>query len=163
MENFSDYNQNFSDEFTGKIGKVDKINLHLNLLFLELQDLYTATYMFKTVDTEWKKRVCPGYSVVRNVLYDALVYRVIVGLSKIFTKRKGEYSLTKAINKIEAEYGNNEFKKTIKNSSELKKTINEIRQKFSNSPMIPKIRAFRDKVVMLFRLRLMFRLTLRLM
>ncbi len=98
MEDFSEYNQNFSLEL---IGKDDEINLHLNTLFLELQDIYTATYIFRTVDTEWDKKVqekdVPDYSTVRTVLYESLVYRVILGLSKIFANHK-EYSLSKAVN-----------------------------------------------------------------
>lgn len=136
MEDFSEYNQNFSLELTGKD---DEINLHLSILFLELQDIYTATYIFRTVDTEWDKKVqekdVPDYSTVRTVLYESLVYRVILGLSKIFANHK-EYSLSKAVNQIEQIY---------KNNSEVKNAINEIRQKFDNSPMIPKIRVFRDK------------------
>lgn len=70
MEDFSEYNQNFSLELTGKD---DEINLHLSTLFLELQDIYTATYIFRTVDTEWDKKVqekdVPDYSTVRTVLY----------------------------------------------------------------------------------------------
>ena len=136
MEDFSEYNQNFSLEL---IGKDDEINLHLNTLFLELQDIYTATYIFRTVDTEWDKKVqekdVPDYSTVRTVLYESLVYRVILGLSKIFANHK-EYSLSKAVNQIEQIY---------KNNSEVKTAIKEIRQKFDNSPMIPKIRVFRDK------------------
>ena len=136
MEDFSEYNQNFSLEL---IGKDDEINLHLNTLFLELQDIYTATYIFRTVDTEWDKKVqekdVPDYSTVRTVLYESLVYRVILGLSKIFANHK-EYSLSKAVNQIEQIY---------KNNSEGKTAIKEIRQKFDNSPMIPKIRVFRDK------------------
>lgn len=136
MEDFSEYNQNFSLELTGKD---DEINLHLNTLFLELQDIYTATYIFRTVDTEWDKKVqekdVPDYSTVRTVLYESLVYRVILGLSKIFANHK-EYSLSKAVNQIEQIY---------KNNSEVKTAIKEIRQKFDNSPMIPKIRVFRDK------------------
>ena len=136
MEDFSEYNQNFSLELTGKD---DEINLHLSTLFLELQDIYTAAYIFRTVDTEWDKKVqekdVPDYSTVRTVLYEALVYRVILGLSKIFANHK-EYSLSKAVNQIEQIY---------KNNSEVKNAINEIRQNFDNSPMIPKIRVFRDK------------------
>lgn len=136
MEDFSEYNQNFSLELTGKDYE---INLHLSTLFLELQDIYTATYIFGTVDTEWDKKVqekeVPDYSTVRTVLYEALVYRVILGLSKIFANHK-EYSLSKAVNQIEQIY---------KNNSEVENAINEIRRKFDKSPMIPKIRVFRDK------------------
>lgn len=136
MEDFSKYNQIFNDELTDEI---DWMNIHLNTLFLELKDIYTATYIFKVVDSEWDKRVrekeVPNYSTVRTVLYEALVYRVILGLSKIFANHK-EYSLSKATNQIEQIY---------KNSSEVKSTINEIRQKIDSSTMIYKIRVFRDK------------------
>ena len=136
MEDFSQYNQDFNNEFTCG---TDWMDLHLNTLFLELQDIYTATYIFRTVDTEWDKKVqekdVPDYSTVRTVLYESLVYRVILGLSKIFANHK-EYSLSKAVNQIEQIY---------KNNSEVKTAIKEIRQKFDNSPMIPKIRVFRDK------------------
>ena len=136
MEDFSQYNQNFSHELTGEN---DWMDVHLNTLFLELQDIYTATYIFRTVDSAWDKKVqekeVPGHSAVRTILYEALVYRVILGLSKIFANQK-EYSLSKATNQIEQIY---------KNNSEVKNIIDEILQKFDCSPMIPKIRIFRDK------------------
>ena len=136
MEDFSQYNQKFSHEL---IGGNDQINVHLSTLFLELRDIYTATYIFRTVDSEWDKRVqgkeVPDYSTVRTILYETLVYRVILGLSKIFANHK-EYSLSKVANQIEQIYRNN---------SEVKNSINEIRQKIDSSPMIPKIRVFRDK------------------
>ena len=136
MEDLSRYNQNFSHELTEE---KNRISAHLNLLFLELQDIYTAIYIFRTVDSEWDKRVqekeVPNHSTVRIVLYEAIVYRVILGLSKIFADHK-EYSLSKATNQIE---------QLFKNNIEVKSAINEIRQKINNSPMIPKIRVFRDK------------------
>lgn len=54
MEDLSRYNQNFSHELT-EVN--DRINVHLNILFLELQDIYTAMYIFRTVDSEWNKKV----------------------------------------------------------------------------------------------------------
>lgn len=136
MESISQYNHNFSHELTGEN---DQMDVHLNMLFLELQDIYTATYIFRAVDSEWDKRVrekeVPDYSAVRTILYEALVYRVILGLSKIFANNK-EYSLSKATNQIE---------QIFKNNSEVKSAINEIRQKIDSSPMISKIRVFRDK------------------
>ena len=136
MEDFSQYNQNFNHELADEN---DRVNLHLNTLFLELQDIYAATYIFRTVDSEWDRRVqekeVPHYSTVRTILYESLVYRVILGLSKIFANNK-EYSLIKAANQIEQIY---------KNNCEVKSVVNEIRKKFDSSSMIPKIRIFRDK------------------
>lgn len=48
MEALSRYNQNFSHELTEER---NRISGHLNLLFLELQDIYTAIYIFRTVDS----------------------------------------------------------------------------------------------------------------
>ena len=136
MEDFSQYNQNFSHELADEN---DRVNLHLNTLFLELQDIYATTYIFRTVDSEWDRRVqekeVPNYSTVRTILYESLVYRAILGLSKIFANNK-EYSLIKAANQIEQIY---------KNNCEVKSVVNEIRKKFDSSSMIPKIRIFRDK------------------
>ncbi len=136
MEDFPVYNQNFNNELTNEN---DFISVHLNTLFFELQDIYTAIFIFRVVDSEWDKKVrekdVPNYSTVRTILYESLVYRVILGLSKIFANHK-EYSFSKATNQIEQIY---------KNNSEVKSTINEIRQKIDSSPMIPIIRAFRDK------------------
>lgn len=136
MENFSQYSEDFSINLTGVN---DDINLHLSTLFLELQDIFTSTYIFRAVDDEWDKRVCekeiPDYSTVRTILYEALVYRIILGLSKIFANHK-EYSLLKATNQIEQLYHHNK---------EARNTIGEIRKKIDTSPMIPKIRTFRDK------------------
>ena len=136
MEDLSRYNQNFSHEL---MEENDRINAHLSILFHELQDIYTAIYVFRTVDSEWDKKVQkkepPNYSAVRTVLYEALVYRVILGLSKIFADHK-EYSLSKATNQIE---------QIFKNDNEVKSAINEIRQKYNSSSLIPKIRTFRDK------------------
>lgn len=124
MIDFSQYNQNFSQELTGEN---DQMNVHLNTLFLELQDIYTAIYIFRTVDSEWDRRVqereVPDYSTVRTVLYESLVYRVILGLSKIFANHK-EYSLSKAANQIEQTYSSN---------SEVHRIVNEIRQKYGTS------------------------------
>lgn len=136
MEDFSQYAEDFSLRLTGEN---DEINLHLSALFLELQDIYVATYIFRVVDEEWDKRVyqkdVPNYSTVRAILYESLVYRIILGLSKIFANQK-EYSLLKATNQIEQIY---------KNNSGVKNVIDDIRQKINVSPMIPAIRTFRDK------------------
>ncbi len=136
MEDFAQYNQNFDHEFTDKY---DWMDVHLSTLFLELQDIYTAMYIFRVVDKEWNERVKkkepPNYSIVRTTLYEALVYRVILGLSKIFANQK-EYSLRKAINQIEQMYSGNREVQTV---------IKELRQKLDTSTMIPTIRTFRDK------------------
>lgn len=136
VEDFPVYNQNSNEGFIDENGQ---IGIHLSTLFLELQDIYTTTFIFKVVDSEWDKRVqerdIPNCSTVRTILFESLVYRVILGLSKIFANNK-EYSLNKATNQIEQIY---------KNNSEVKRTINEIRQKIKSSSMIPIIRAFRDK------------------
>ena len=98
--NFVQYNQNFDHEFADKHEWLD---VHINLLFNELKDIWIAVHIFNTVDKEWDKRVqekdVPDYSIVRTTLYESLVYRVVLGLSKIFSDSK-EYSLRKATKQV---------------------------------------------------------------
>lgn len=134
--NFVQYNQNFDHEFTDKH---EWSNVHINLLFNELKDIWIAVHIFNTVDKEWDKRVqekdVPDYSIVRTTLYESLVYRVVLGLSKIFSDSK-EYSLRKATNQVE---------QIIRDNKNTGRVIAEIRQKLDDSLMIRVIRTYRDK------------------
>ena len=134
--NFEQYNQNFDHEFTEKHEWLD---VHINLLFNELKDIWIAVHIFNTVDKEWDKRVqekdVPDYSIVRTTLYESLVYRVVLGLSKIFSDSK-EYSLCKATNQVE---------QIIRDNKNTGRVIAEIRQKLDDSLMIRVIRTYRDK------------------
>lgn len=118
------------------------LNVHINLLFNELKDVQIAIYIFNTVDKEWDKRVqekeVPDYSIVRTTLYESLVYRVFLGLNKIFADGK-EYSLLKATNQVQQSFRNNE------NYEDIKKIIAEIRQKLKDSLMVKDVRTYRDK------------------
>ena len=81
--NFVQYNQNFDHEFTDKH---EWLNVHINLLFNELKDIWIAVHIFNTVDKEWDKRVqekdVPDYMTYetakcplcqKKVLLDAMV------------------------------------------------------------------------------------------
>lgn len=133
---FAQYNQNFGHEFADKHEWLD---VHINLLFNELKDIWIAVHIFNTVDKEWDKRVqekdVPDYSIVRTTLYESLVYRVVLGLSKIFSDSK-EYSLCKATNQVE---------QIIRDNKNTGRVIAEIRQKLDDSLMIRVIRTYRDK------------------
>lgn len=82
---FAHYNPNFDHEM---IDNNEWLNVHINLLFNELKDIQIAIYIFNTVDEEWDRRVqekeVPDYSIVRTTLYESLVYRMFLGLNKIF-------------------------------------------------------------------------------
>ena len=133
---FAQYNQNFDHEFADKHEWLD---VHINLLFNELKDIRIAVHIFNTVDKEWDRRVqekdVPDYSIVRTTLYESLVYRVFLGLSKIFSDSK-EYSLRKATNQVE---------QIIRDNKNTGRVIAEIRQKLDDSLMIRVIRTYRDK------------------
>lgn len=133
---FPEYNENFDHEVANKSEWMD---LHVDMLFLELQQICSAIYIFRTVDSEWDRRVQdkepPDYSAVRTILYESLVYRIILGLSKIFSNNR-EYSLLKATNQIEQMY---------KDNAGVQKVIKEIREKLDTSKMIRIIHMYRDK------------------
>ena len=129
-------NPNYDHEFASYD---ERLNVHISLLFIELRDIQTAIYIFKIVDKEWKQRVHDKdvleYSAVRTTLYESLVYRVVLGLNKIFADDK-EYSLLKATNQVEQLFRKNKAILDI---------IQEIRYKLENSEMVRMIRVYRDK------------------
>lgn len=129
-------NPNYDYEFASNNEWLD---VHINLLFNELRDIQTAIYIFNIVDKEWNKRVhdkdVPEYSTVRITLYESLVYRVVLGLNKIFADSK-EYSLLKATNQVE---------QLFRSNKEILNIIQEIRYKLDNSVMVRLIRIYRDK------------------
>jgi len=134
-EHILQLNKNFDSEIPDVMTWLD---IHINTLLLELQQIHTAVYIFKTVDEEWNRLVGtnspPGYSAIRTSLYEALVYRIILGLNKIFSNSK-EYSLLKATNQIE--------QLKLKNES-IEKLIKEIRTKREASEMIKIIHEYRN-------------------
>lgn len=95
------YNSNFNHKMTDNN---ERLNAHINLLFNELKDIKIAIYFFNTVDKEWDRRIqekeVTDYSVIRTTLYESLVFKVFLGLNKIFADSK-EYSLYKATNQVE--------------------------------------------------------------
>lgn len=133
---FIHYNPNFDHEMTDNN---EWLKVYINLLFNELKDIQTAIYIFNTVDKEWDKRVqekgVPDYSIVRITLYESLVYRVFLGLNKIFADSK-ECSLYKTTNQVEQSFRNNK---------DITKITVEIRQKLEDSLMVRIVRIYRDK------------------
>lgn len=134
--NFVYYNPNFDHEMTDNN---EWLNVHINLLFNELKDIKIAIYIFNTVDKEWDRRIqekeVTDYSVIRTTLYESLVYKVFLGLNKIFADSK-EYFLYKATNQVEQSFRDNK---------DIKKIIAEIRQKLDDSLMVRVVRIHRDK------------------
>ncbi|MEG1448490.1 MAG: hypothetical protein RR048_04855 [Oscillospiraceae bacterium] len=131
--------QNFDDEVENK---VDWLNVHINLLFIEINQIQDTIYIFETVESEWNRRFDAGekinYSTIRTTLYEALPYRVVMGLSRIFIGEK-EFSLLKTINVLSQ-------LDVYKNSSEVKAVLNEVREYLSNTDTVKIITTFRDQL-----------------
>lgn len=137
--NISSFIQNFDDEVSSKI---DWLNLHINLLFIEMNQIEDAIYIFETVEGEWKRRSeieeKIGYSTIRTTLYEALPYRIIMGLSRVFVGEK-EFSLVKTINVVGQL---NEYKYNC----EVKAVLKEIREYLSHTETVKIITTFRDQL-----------------
>lgn len=135
----SSFIQNFDDDVDNK---VDWLNVHISLLFIELNQIQDAIYIFETVESEWNRRIEVGekigYSVIRTTLYEALPYRIVMGLSRIFVGEK-EYSLLKTINVLSQ-------LDAFKNSPKVKAVLNEIREYLDNADTIKIITIFRDQL-----------------
>ena len=129
---------NFDDEFSSK---KDWINVHLWLLYTDALEVRNTIYIFKVVDREWNRKVEDkeyiGYSCLRTTLFDALPYRIVLGLSKLFV-RSDDYILIKTCNIISQmdEY---------KNCIEVKNVIEKINTCIKASDMIENIYILRDK------------------
>lgn len=116
----------------------DWYNVHINMLFIELCDIRDTLYVFKEVTKEWEKRAeekAISYSHIRTLLYEALPYRVVLGLSKIFVGTQ-EASIEKAINVVS--------QKSFYQKKEVRLAIDNIREFLANSPMIKVVTTYRD-------------------
>lgn len=117
------------------------IDVHINLMFIEIHEIQNIIYIFDVVSKEWDRRTENGgkvnYSAVRTILYEALPYKIVLGLSKIFVGSK-EYSLPKTINVISQmdEY---------KNNSKVQETVTKIRNFLETSKMVAFVTTYRDQ------------------
>lgn len=112
---------------------------HITLLYAELYDVYIAYDIYNTVEQEWDSRIYSGNFPeeypIRTILLEALNYRIFLGLSKIFSTSKDEFSLIKATNQIE---------QLIPNNNAVKEIIKNIHKKHESSTMVGQVKYFRD-------------------
>lgn len=120
---------------------IEWFDTHLYMLFTELCETRDTLYVFFEVDKEWEKRAAKkmiAYSRVRALLYYALPYRIVLGLSKILVGEKDEFSLKKTVNCISQK---NEYKY----NEEVKRAINNILHFLENSTMVKNVTEYRDR------------------
>lgn len=114
-------------------------NVHISMLFNELCEIRDTLFVFEEVEKEWKKRAehkLISYSRIRSIIYDALPYKVIMGLSKIFVGPK-EFSLEKTINVISQ-------RDLYKRKQEVRMAVENIRYFLNNSIMVKNVTEYRD-------------------
>lgn len=114
-------------------------NVHINMLYIELCEIRDTMFVFEEVEKEWKKRADTKtikYSRIRSIIYNALPYKVIMGLSKIFVGTK-EFSLEKTINVISQ-------RDVYKQKQEVRKAVEDIRYFLNNSIMVKNVIEYRD-------------------
>ncbi len=134
----SQFIQNFDYELESK---AEWLDVHINLMFNEINEIQNAIYIFEVADNEWDRRLKNGekigYSAIRTILYESLPYRIILGLSKIFVGNK-EFSLPKTVHVISQmdEY---------KNNQEILNVIRKIEKYLETSETIKLVIAFRDQ------------------
>ena len=129
--------QNFDYEFDNT---ADCWNVHINMLYNEVNEVRLAFKIFKTVEKEWEirageKRVT--YSAIRTILYESLPYRIIMGLSKILVGKDGG-ALLRAINVISQLA---EFNADVN----VKAVIKKIRCYLDDNNLVSVIATYRDK------------------
>lgn len=114
-------------------------NIHLNMIFLELCDIRDTLFLFNEVEKEWEMRAEKkeiSYSRIRSMICDALPYRIIMGLSKVFVGKK-EFSIEKTINVISQwdVYAQN---------SEVRTAVGNIRCFLQECEMVKNVTEYRD-------------------
>lgn len=91
----------FADEMKNQY---EWMSFHLWEMMIEVEDIKNALEVFKVVQDEWERRVATGkrveHSILRNTLFYALTYRVVLGLSRIFVGGTNGFSLGKTVNTI---------------------------------------------------------------
>lgn len=115
-------------------------DVHINMLYNELCEVRDTLFVFNEVDKEWERRAEHrriSYSRIRSIIYEALPYKVIMGLSKIFVGTK-EFSIEKTINVISQ-------RDIYKQKQGVKDSINNIREFLESSMMIKIVTVYRDK------------------
>ncbi|MDU5335811.1 hypothetical protein [Enterococcus sp.] len=127
--------QNYDHEFDNQI---DWLEIHLFEMRNEVLKIERSIFLIGIIDKEWGNRVeNNNYSLNRITLFESLIDKVIMGLSKIL-KGNREYSLLKTINVISQM---DEFK----NNSAVKKIANETQLFIENSELSNTVIMFRDK------------------
>lgn len=117
----------------------DWYNVHINMLYNELCEIRDTLFVFDEVEKEWEKRVLVksiSYSRIRSIIYNALPYKIIMGLSKIFVGTK-EFSLEKTINVISQ-------RDMYKQKQEVRIAVEDIRCFLKNSIMVKNVTEYRD-------------------
>lgn len=118
---------------------VEWYNVHISMLYNELCEIRDTLFVFREVEKEWDKRAKDksiSYSGIRSIIYNALPYRIIMGLSKIFVGTK-EFSLEKTINVISQR---DEYKQT----EEVRIVVKNIQDFLKNSEMVKNVTEYRD-------------------
>ena len=117
----------------------DWYNVHINMLYNELCEIRDTMFVFGEVEKEWEKRAefkLISYSRVRSIIYNALPYKVIMGLSKIFVGTK-EFSLEKTINVISQ-------RDVYKQKKKVREAVENIRSFLNDSIMVKNVTEYRD-------------------
>ncbi|MGM0109707.1 hypothetical protein [Enterococcus sp. DIV0187] len=129
--------QNYDHEFDNQI---DWLEIHLFEMRNEILKIERSIFLISIIDKEWGNKVESknnNYSFNRIILFESLIDKIIMGLSKILKGNK-EYSLLKTVNVISQV---DEFK----NNSAVKKIANETRLYIENSELSNTVIMFRDK------------------
>lgn len=121
--------QKFDDELPDQYSK-DLI--HLYTLLLEMERLYTSIEIVKIINAEWEFRLENKlkleYSITRNVLYESLIYRIILGITKIFSDRE-KRGINKYINIARYRYYDKNVQGILENiETNIQKHINSINE-----------------------------------
>lgn len=121
--------QKFDNELPDQYSK-DLIHLHT--LLMEMRRLYTAIEIIKIVkyeiDYRAKNKIKKRYLAISHILYESLIYRIILGITKIFSDRE-KRGINKYINIVRYRYYDKNVQGILENiETNIQKHINSINE-----------------------------------
>lgn len=121
---------------------VDKLNLHISLMYIDLQSIFNILHIYEIVNKEADKREANSqimyFSNWGRFMFDNLADRVILGLSRVFVGKE-EFSLLKTINRINS-------MKEFYGRTDVRIVMNDIQEFLDSSEMVSNVTTYRDKI-----------------
>jgi hypothetical protein len=128
-----------------QLSKEELLNIELALMIIEIQDITEAIFVYKELTSEENAANQLLYSAYYNAVKTSIVYRIVLGLSRVFDTDNSARTLRKVLNVILQTKSINGNPKVNNLISELLEEDERIRETFNFKNLRDKYFAHLDK------------------